>query len=220
MNPHIRQLHRRLRLRVVTMLVTFTVPGAPVPKARARIVTAAEPTPQLRPRDTRRRSPRRHSKPWGAGRPSRLADGWMADLTFDIPIPKSWTRKRKELMAEEGHTQKPDLDNYVKTILDACNGVVYEDDSQITCITAMKSWAPEGYDGGTTDARTRQGNAEQTVSLVQVGRLMFSQRLAEHHPDHDTDQDADEERRRVVADVRDGVLRLEQGPVVEVSEVL
>ena len=128
------------------MLVTFTIPGAPVPKARARIVAGKAYTP-AKTRGYEETVAAAALQAMG-GRPPIPAGGWMdADLTFDIPIPKSWTRKRKELMAEEGHTQRPDLDNYVKAILDACNGVVYEDDSQITCINAVKSWAPEGHDG-------------------------------------------------------------------------
>lgn len=35
---------------------------------------------------------------------------------------------------------KPDLDNYIKTILDAMNTVVFEDDSQIVSIVATKEY--------------------------------------------------------------------------------
>ena len=41
---------------------------------------------------------------------------------------------------------RPDIDNYLKSILDLCNGVVWKDDSQIVFIEATKSWAKnEGY---------------------------------------------------------------------------
>lgn len=35
---------------------------------------------------------------------------------------------------------KPDLDNYVKGVLDSCNNLLWMDDSQITQLQARKSW--------------------------------------------------------------------------------
>jgi len=35
---------------------------------------------------------------------------------------------------------KPDIDNYVKGVLDACNKLIWTDDSQITQLQARKSW--------------------------------------------------------------------------------
>lgn len=41
---------------------------------------------------------------------------------------------------------RPDVDNYVKAILDLCNGVLWKDDSQITYLEADKAWAKgDGY---------------------------------------------------------------------------
>jgi len=54
-------------------------------------------------------------------------------LKFYVPIPKSFSKKRR-IDAHHGRilpTPKPDLDNYVKLAHDACNGVAYKDDSYI-----------------------------------------------------------------------------------------
>lgn len=41
---------------------------------------------------------------------------------------------------------RPDIDNYLKSILDLCNGVVWKDDAQIVFIEATKAWAKsDGY---------------------------------------------------------------------------
>ena len=40
---------------------------------------------------------------------------------------------------------RPDVDNYVKSVLDSCNGIVWLDDSQIVKIVARKEWAEQGY---------------------------------------------------------------------------
>lgn len=56
------------------------------------------------------------------------------------PVPKSWSKKRKEA-AENGlvyPTSKPDLDNYAKAILDGLNGIAYEDDAQVTKMSVEK----------------------------------------------------------------------------------
>ena len=58
-------------------------------------------------------------------------------------MPKSWSRKRKEQMLYEPHTQLPDLDNLVKSVLDGLNHTfnIWNDDKQVAALTATKHWA-------------------------------------------------------------------------------
>ncbi len=65
-------------------------------------------------------------------------------LVFNLTIkpPKSWN-KIKTKMALDGlllPTAKPDIDNILKTILDAFNGVIYKDDSQVVEIMIKKEY--------------------------------------------------------------------------------
>lgn len=63
-------------------------------------------------------------------------------LTVGRSVPKSWS-KRKQAMAIKGElrpTSKPDLDNYVKGILDAINTVIVKDDSRVVGINAVKRY--------------------------------------------------------------------------------
>lgn len=63
--------------------------------------------------------------------------------------PKSASKKRALQMLEgkELPLKKPDVDNIVKVVADALNGVAYRDDTQIASVTAKKVYsAVEGLD--------------------------------------------------------------------------
>lgn len=62
-------------------------------------------------------------------------------------IPKSFSKKKtqKALYGEIFPTTKPDLDNQIKTILDALNGYAFDDDSQIVEIGARKVYSQQEY---------------------------------------------------------------------------
>lgn len=63
--------------------------------------------------------------------------------------PKSISKKRTALMLEgkELPLKKPDMDNIVKVVADALNGVAYHDDTQIVFVIAKKAYsAMEGLD--------------------------------------------------------------------------
>ena len=61
-------------------------------------------------------------------------------LLFELPMPKSWSKKKKKEMLGQPHQQKPDIDNLVKGLLDA----VCTDDSYIYKVDAEKRWAETG----------------------------------------------------------------------------
>jgi Holliday junction resolvase RusA-like endonuclease len=56
-------------------------------------------------------------------------------------IPKSTPKKRRAEMLGKGVLKKPDVDNIAKIILDALNGVAYEDDKQITRLDIEKRYS-------------------------------------------------------------------------------
>jgi len=58
-------------------------------------------------------------------------------LIFYIPMPKSWSNKKKSTMLGKPHQQRPDIDNLVKAVLDA----LCEDDSFVWNIEACKLWS-------------------------------------------------------------------------------
>ncbi len=66
-------------------------------------------------------------------------------LSAYYPIPKSWSKKKRQLAVDgEIYPQvKPDLDNVMKAVLDALNGVVYADDSQVINLVATKRYSTD-----------------------------------------------------------------------------
>lgn len=61
-------------------------------------------------------------------------------ITFHIPMPKSWSNKKKESMFGQPHQQRPDIDNILKSVMDS----LCEDDSYIYDIRMTKKWAVLG----------------------------------------------------------------------------
>nr|DAF60640.1 MAG TPA: Endodeoxyribonuclease RusA [Podoviridae sp. ctwJH20] len=59
-------------------------------------------------------------------------------------VPKSWTMaKRRRAMDGLEIPGKPDLDNVAKGVLDAMNGVVYVDDTQVVRLVVQKQYSLE-----------------------------------------------------------------------------
>lgn len=64
-------------------------------------------------------------------------------LTFYRPVQKSISQSERErrLSNKSKPVVKPDTDNYIKATLDALNGVLWHDDSQIVKITGEKRYS-------------------------------------------------------------------------------
>lgn len=58
-------------------------------------------------------------------------------VMFVTAMPKSYHRKTKPTPGG-WHAKRPDLDNYLKAIKDAANGILWADDSQVSWCTTAK----------------------------------------------------------------------------------
>lgn len=63
-----------------------------------------------------------------------------AHVVFNVPMPKSWPKKKKREMLGQPHQQTPDVDNLQKALMDA----VMKDDSCVWNIQTTKLWAETG----------------------------------------------------------------------------
>lgn len=55
--------------------------------------------------------------------------------------PSSWSRKRRIEAEGQPKVTKPDIDNIVKLYFDVMNGIVYDDDRQISIVRAAKFYS-------------------------------------------------------------------------------
>lgn len=61
-------------------------------------------------------------------------------LRFSIPMPNSWSPKKRASLAGTPHTQRPDIDNLAKAFLDA----LCVEDSYVTHLRLEKYWSEQG----------------------------------------------------------------------------
>lgn len=58
-------------------------------------------------------------------------------ITFYLPMPPSWSKRKKADFCGKPHMNKPDLDNMVKAIFDS----VFSEDAHMWSFAAEKYWA-------------------------------------------------------------------------------
>ena len=121
-----------------------------------RGVTVIRVDPVAKPRMTRRDR-------W-AQRPAVLAYRAYADalrahyagplpdevvIVFTLPMPRSWSARKRDRMRGQPHRVKPDLDNLTKAVLDA----LHPRDQEVWRYSAEKRWG----DGGCVTLLTSGG---------------------------------------------------------------
>tara|TARA_R100001443_G_C3252267_1_gene153554 strand:- start:46 stop:348 length:303 start_codon:yes stop_codon:yes gene_type:complete len=67
--------------------------------------------------------------------------GEELEMEFHIPMPKSWSKKKKAEMEGKPNRSRPDSDNLAKAVLDA----LLPEDSTVWSLNIIKRWSREGY---------------------------------------------------------------------------
>lgn len=78
---------------------------------------------------TRLAADRQH-EPWDKTQPL------VVEVTFYVERPKKPTYS---------YPPRGDVDKLARAVLDACTGIVWDDDSQVTDLSATKDYGPEAY---------------------------------------------------------------------------
>ena len=124
------------------MQYSITIPGTPIAKARPRVTRSGHAYTPQRTRDyedsVRQCFQIEHGNP-------QLEGALILELDLYFAIPKS-ARKKDIPAMRTGLTRpikRPDLDNCLKAVSDALNGVAYKDDSQIVAVVVQKFYGDE-----------------------------------------------------------------------------
>jgi len=63
------------------------------------------------------------------------------EIDLFIQTPESWSKVKQERHEGQYRPKKPDADNYSKLLLDAMNGMIYEDDNQVVDLQVKKFYS-------------------------------------------------------------------------------
>ena len=129
----------------MTLVVTFTVDGNPVPKGRPRFARRGQfvqTYTDAKTIDYETNVAMRARHAIGSTKP--LEGALSVFLYLRYTVPASYSKKRKEAcLRGVEYPKRIDIDNVYKSVTDAMNGIVYLDDSQIVEAHIKKVYAEE-----------------------------------------------------------------------------
>ncbi len=114
--------------------LAFFVPGVPIPKARPRMTRAGHTYTPAKTKGYEALVRRECLLAMKGQAP--MQQPLLLSAIFYLKLPESWPLWKKAA-ALSGHLVpdgKPDLDNMLKAVCDAMNGIAYDDDSQVVCL--------------------------------------------------------------------------------------
>lgn len=131
---------------MLKLIVGFTVDGVPVGKGRPKFARRGNFVTAYTPAKTKTYEEQVALVSRNAMKTeNKVICPSPVQLNMDIfvPIPKSWSKikRARALSGEEYPTTKPDADNVAKGVLDALNGVVFDDDKQVVGLSISKRYS-------------------------------------------------------------------------------
>lgn len=118
-------------------MITFTISGAPRGKGRPRY-TGRGGFPRTYTDAKTKAYERQVQEAYKRAGGPRYSGPVAVEITAIFEPPSSISQKKRAKMMGTYCGKKPDLDNIIKAILDGLNGTAYEDDRQVTAVTAQK----------------------------------------------------------------------------------
>lgn len=121
------------------MTVTFTIPGKPFAKQRPRFSRRSGRA--FTPKETTS-----FENTVGQIAMPHFPEPFQGPVKVSIwatfEPPASWSKKKTADHINRPHTQRPDLDNIEKAILDGLNRIAFADDGQVAEVEKRKYWGP------------------------------------------------------------------------------
>ena len=128
----------------VEKVISFVVPGTPVGKGRPKFARRGNFVTTYTPEKTASYENLVRVKAEEAMVGQSLIDGPVSvSIILLVTPPASWSQKkqREALAGSILPTSKPDMDNVIKGLFDACNEIVWKDDKQVAELHVSKRYA-------------------------------------------------------------------------------
>ena len=119
-------------------MTEFTVQGKPKGKGRPRFYQGHAVTP---PETRRYEAAVRSAFVNANGYKHQGAIAVSIEAHFQIPQSATKAKKAAMLRHDVRPSRRPDADNIIKIVLDALNGLAYDDDSQVVSVACSKWWS-------------------------------------------------------------------------------
>lgn len=130
----------------MTFQMMFEIPGEPHGKGRPRFRKFGNFVSTYTDKKTQTyESLVKHHAKQAFGDTELLETPISLYLYIKLPVPKSYSKKRKEacLSGLEKPSKKPDIDNILKSVMDGLNGIIYKDDNQVINVHMTKVYSHE-----------------------------------------------------------------------------
>jgi Holliday junction resolvase RusA-like endonuclease len=124
--------------------ISFTIPGTPVGKGRPKFARRGNFVTAYTPEKTASYENLVKLAAAEAMQGRAVIDGAVSVwIGLYVTPPASWSQKKQRSALNGGilPTSKPDLDNCIKGIFDACNEIVWKDDKQAVELSVMKRYS-------------------------------------------------------------------------------
>lgn len=123
-------------------VITFEVPGQPIAQQRPRAASRGKFVTIYDAKESR--AAKAHVALYaGLAQGNKPMELGPLSATVDFYIKKPKSKIRKHSTPFPYPNSKPDIDNMIKLVFDAINGITFKDDNQIIELHCRKKWAIE-----------------------------------------------------------------------------
>ena len=121
-------------------MLKIIIPGKPIPQKRPRFRRMGNFVSTYDPSSTEKNGLKLLVQ---SQTNKQIAPPIKMELFAYMPIPKSFSKKKKAELLGSYHVKKPDLDNIEKFYMDLMSGICYHDDAEICVKSAVKIYSED-----------------------------------------------------------------------------
>lgn len=119
-------------------MISFFIPGRPIPQARPRVVRGGKRTYDPKRSADAKQVAAGYALEARMKAGMELIEDGAITVTMEARFAYPKGTPKKHQVDRAPMTSRPDIENISKMLLDACTGILWRDDSQVTTLIASK----------------------------------------------------------------------------------